>query len=246
MWLYQHHTCSDIIDLDHESGRWRPVADSEKPAGARVLADLPVRGSYTIEDERRFYKYWTDDERFVFRADDGAVIEICRERPDGTTMESHPGLRCEIEPAKYGDGRLRQGMSTVRLVDGQGGLLYELTYNSDRYLKLYGSDFTAAASVQDLSDWDFFVALKGGIEMFAEQAASGRIPLNIDDKGQVDLNGAKVAYADLLFADSGAACPRSGIWVQIDDLRASSFIERGKAMPSAAGVEVRWVWSRER
>jgi hypothetical protein len=246
MWLYQHHTCSDVIDLDHQSGSWRPVGDSEKPPGARVLADLPVRGSYTIEDGRRFFTYWTDDNRFLFRADDGALIEICRQLADGTTIESSPGLHCKIAPAKYLDGRLRQGMSAVTLANGEGVPLYELTYNSDRYLKLYGSDFTAAAMVQDLSDWDFFVALKGAIEIFSERAASGKVPLIIDHMGRAELNGNKVPFDQLLFADSGEPSPRSGIWVPIDNVRCRIEVQQGGPMPAWDGHEVRWVWSRER
>ncbi|MED5618018.1 hypothetical protein [Ideonella sp. BN130291] len=246
MWLYRHHTCSDIIDLDHLSGRWRPVDDSEKPASARVLADLPVRGSYTVEDGRRYFSYWTDDDRFVFRADDGTVFEICQKLTDGRTLESRPGMRCRIEPAKHGDGRLRQGLSTVTLVDADGAPLYELTYNSEHYLKLYGSDFTAAAMVQDLSDWDFFVALKGAIEIFSERAASGKVPLTIDDKGRAELNGNTVPYDELVFADSGAPSPRSGIWVTVDDVRSSVEVRKGEPLPSYRGNEVRWVWSRER
>jgi hypothetical protein len=246
VWLYRHHTCSDIIDLDHESGRWRPVDESEKPPGARVLADLPVRGSYTVEDERRFFKYWTDDDRFVFRVDDGTLIEVCRQLADGTTIVSQPGLHCTIAPAKHLDGRLRPGLSTVTLANAEGALLYETTYDSDRYLRLYGSDFTAAAMVQDLSDWDFFVALKGAIEIFADRAASGQVPLNIDDKGMVDLNGVKVAFGDLLFADSGVSSPRSGIWVNVDDIHSNVLVRKGDVLPTANGRHVRWVWSRER
>lgn len=66
MWLYQHHTCSDLIDLNPYTGRWRHVRDEEKPNGARALADLPVEGSYLQENDKRYYSYWTDDGRFVF------------------------------------------------------------------------------------------------------------------------------------------------------------------------------------
>ena len=66
MWLYQHHTCSDLIDLNPYTGRWRHVRDEEKPNGARALADLPVEGSYLQENDKRYYAYWADDGRFVF------------------------------------------------------------------------------------------------------------------------------------------------------------------------------------
>lgn len=177
MWLYKHHTCADIIDLDHESGRWRPVADAEKPKGAKVLADLPVRGSYTEESGKKFFCYWTDDQKFVFRTFDEKLFEICKEHGDGHTELLIPGVRCDINPAKLSNGSLRQGFSEVRLVDAQGHCLYEFAYNSEYYLRLYSSDFTAASAVQDLSSWDFFVALKEGIEIFTERALSGRVEL---------------------------------------------------------------------
>jgi hypothetical protein len=181
MWLYKHHTCSDIIDLDHESGRWRSVSDSEKPHGAKVLADFPVHGSYTDEDGKRYYCYWTDDARFTFRTFDNKIFEICHKDSNGQIDYSPEGLRCELSPSHYSDGRLRQGYSDLRLVNNAGAVLFETSYNSNYYLQLYGSDFTAAAMVQDLSDWDFFVALKGGMEILAERAESGRLEISLDD-----------------------------------------------------------------
>ena len=245
MWLYKHHTCSDLIDLDHDTGRWRPVDDSEKPPGARVLADLPVRGSYTDVGDKRFYSYWTDDQRFIFRTYDGQVFELCRKLANGTVVESSPGLRCVIEPAKYSDGRLMPGKSSVSLVSSDGKVLYTLAYDSDYYLQLYASDFTAASAVQDLSDWDFFVALKGAIEIFAERATSGRVQLTIEDDGAV-VDGRKIQQAELLFADTGKACPRSGVWVCVEDMRHGLTVRAGDAMPALAGRAVQWVWSRER
>jgi len=244
MWLYRHHTCDDIIDLDHSTGRWRPVAESEKPKGARVLADLPVRGSYTVEDDRRYFVYWTDDDRFVFRADDGKAFEICRKLPNGAVVLPKPELRCVIAPARYGDGRLRQGMSEVRLIATSGEVKYELVYNSERYLRLYQSDYTAAASLQDLSDWDFFVALQGAVEIFSERAASGRVPLTLDQHGKATIGEADLSQDDLVFADSGTHCPRTGVWVSVDDVRESRHVREATLMPDLHGRSTRWVWSR--
>jgi hypothetical protein len=67
---------------------------------------------------------------------------------------------------------LRQGVSQVRLLDGDGRVLYALVYDSGRYVRLHAADVSAASMVQDLSDWDFFVALAGGIDIFAARAAS--------------------------------------------------------------------------
>ena len=244
MWLYRHHTCGDIIDLDHVTGRWRPVDDDEKPAGARVLADLPVRGGYEIEDGKYYFTYWSDDEAFIFRTPENDIFEICRKTPDGTIIESQPGLHVEIEPSKYGDGRLRQGYSDVRLLDKDDKLLYELSYNSDFYLRLYGSDFTAAAMVQDLSDWDFFVALKGAVEIFAERAATGRVEMTYNDDGSGNIGAVRIKPEDILTAWSGEVCTRSGVWAAVDDVRVTVTIKEGAVVPQHEGRDTQWVWCR--
>ena len=99
--------------------------------------------------------------------------------------------------------------------------------------------------MQDLSDWDFFVALKGAIESFAERAASGRVQLTIDDDGAV-IDGRKIHPTELLFADTGKACHRSGVWVCVEDMRHGQTVGAGDAMPALAGRAVQWVCSRDR
>lgn len=248
MWLYRHHTCNDIIDLDHTSGRWRPVDKSEHPPEACILADLPVRGSYVEVGDKRCYGYWTEDESYVFRTSDGFVCELCRRAPDGSVLESNPGLRCEIEPARYVDGRLRPGMSEVRIVSARGEVLHELTYNSAYYQRLHAFDFTAASMVQDLSDWDFFIALQWGIEEFAECAASGRIPLIFGPTTATSvvtaaLKGRRVAPDALLRAATGESCPQQGLWHWMHDLRRSQHVELGDPMPDLDGERATWVCS---
>ncbi|MNW14706.1 hypothetical protein D3C71_2130030 [compost metagenome] len=49
---------------------------------------------------------------------------------------------------------------------------------------------------------------------------------------------------ELLFADTGQKCPRSGIWACLTDLRVSVAVTQGEPMPSNAGQPVQWVWSR--
>lgn len=245
MWLNRHHTCGDIIDLDHLTGRWRPVDEGEKPAGASVLADLPVYGSYEIEDGKCYYKYWTDDNAFVFRTPENQVFEICRKTSDGKIIESQPGLHAEIADSQYSDGRVRQGFSDFRLLDKDDKLLYELSYNSAFYLRLYGSDFTAASMVEDLSDWDFFVALKGGIEIFAERAASGRIAMTYNIDGSARIGAETVKSDDVLSARTGETCEKTGVWAVTDDIRGTARVEKGAPLPSYNDSSVLWVWCRE-
>ncbi|AMM23660.1 hypothetical protein [Variovorax sp. PAMC 28711] len=244
MWLYLHHTGSDIIDLDSVTGRWRQVDDAEKPSGAMVLADLPIKGSYTIEDGKRYFTYWTSNGRFVFRTDEGLVFEVCQKRPDGSIMMLEPALACEITPSRYGDGRLRQGFSQMRLINATSDTVSELEYNSERFMRFYQSDFTAAAAVQDLSDWDFFVALQGAFGIFNERAASGRVAFTVEDDGTAQVQGRSMHRDELVFADTGQPCPKSGVWACMTDLRVSAVLTQGEAMPSNNGQSVQWVWSR--
>lgn len=240
MWLVRHHTCGDIIDLDHESGRWRYVDDSEKPANAKKLVDLPVRGGYTDEGEHRFYKYWTDDEHYVFRTYDGKIFDLFHELGDGTIIELMPGTRAELEPSKYADGRPHLGYSDFRLKDKDGNVLYETTYFSKKYLDYYMVDFTPDPDL-GLADWDFFVALKGGIEELSERArkASGASSSALPSQGH-DI--APISSGDLLHAHTGDLCSRDGNWAVMDDLQASRFFRQGERFPPHAGRDVIWVW----
>lgn len=242
MWLYQHHTASDIIDLDHVTGNWRPVSDEEKCKYGPVLADLPVKGSYIIENDKRYCNYWTAGNSFVYRTPDNRVLEICHKNHQGITIMPSI-IKVDITPSKYSDGRLRQHYSHV-VVIADSEVFDELDYNSDYYRRLYGSDFTAAAMVQDLSDWDFFVAFQGAIEIFEERAASGRIAMTYNNDKSAQLGALTVAKEDVLLADSGEVCSRAGVWAMINDLHVSVELKLGDNLPMHNGRDERWVWSR--
>lgn len=246
MWLYRHHTADDIIDLDHETGSWRPVAEAEKPVGATVLANLPIEGSYEIEDGKRYYAYWASDGRFYFRSFDDVLIEICHKQNDGSILMRDPGMHCSIEPAKYADGRLRQELSQVRILSATGAPLYELTYNAEYYRRLYLADVTAAAAERDLTDWDFFVALQAAFPLFRERSESGRVVLTIAHDDTANIGSVTVARDELLFAQSGTACPRTGVWAAVNDLRHNANVKHGEPLPEHNGHPVEGVWTRER
>jgi hypothetical protein len=244
MWLYRHHTCNDLIDLDHETRRWRPIDDSEKPAGAKVLADLPVRGSYELDGERRFFKYWTDDERLVFRTPEGKTFELCRKLADGSTLLPAPELRIVVKPAVYSNGNSRVGYNQVTVEDAQGTVLYETSYHAEPYVRLYASDITASSAIDTLADWDFFVALQGAAEAFAQRAAGGVVPLTLAADGSAAVQGGMVRAEDLTIVSSGDTCPRSGIWAVVSDLRGLATLTKGAVVPQHKGQDVQWVWSR--
>ena len=106
---------------------------------------------------------------------DGAVTDICLKQPNGAIDLLVPGLRVEIAPASYADGRLRQGFQHVQIIDGQSRILHEVSYNAEYYERLYDNDFTVASGEQDLSDWDFFLALRDAVRYLSERAESGRL-----------------------------------------------------------------------
>ena len=215
-----------------------------RPMGKHHYRDV---GSRTVfqKHSARGLTTATEVVTFVFRTPENQVFEICRKTSDGRIIESQPGLHAEIEDAKYADGRLRQGFSDFRLLDKDDNVLYELSYNSAFYLRLYGSDFTAASMVEDLSDWDFFVALKGGIEIFAERAASGRIAITYNIDGSAQLGAARVASDDVFSARTGEICEKTGVWAVTDDIRGTARVEKGAPLPSYNDSSVLWVWCRE-
>lgn len=246
MWLYQHHTLDELIDLDPSTLATRPVQDHEKPAHARVLEDLPVQGSYTVESGHRYYKFWTSDDTYVFAADDGFILPMCRQRPDGTTQMLVPGLHVRIDPVSREDVGYEPGLSTVRIEDGNGQLLYTTRYNATLYRRLHENDLTAAAIDQDLSDWDFFIALQRGLDVLNERAVTNARPLMVNDDQQADIDGELRSVDDLLMARTGEFCPRAGVWACIDDLNATATLAEGDSIPDNRGRDSNWVWSRPR
>lgn len=246
MWLYLHHTANAVIDLDPTTLKWRKVDDSEKPKNARVLADLPIRGSYTVEGPRHYFAFWTDDQTFVFASDDGFKLPICRTRPDGSTEMLIDDPQVRIDPVPQGEPGHKPGQALVRIEDGEGQLLFSLRYGQDFYRRLFNSDLTAAASERTMDDWDFFVALQGGVDIFKEEAASNARPMALNDAKQANIDGELREFDDLLIADSGDPSPRAGVWACTNDLNATATVREGEPLPQNLGRHARWVWSRPR
>lgn len=172
MRLHRHHTRNDIVTLDILLSN-APVAGSGSLAitGSGAAGTSTTRGSYIEAGPLRCLAYWTHDERFVFQTSDGYACEIAYKAPDGRMHASQPGLQCIITPLPR-TAQGRPGMSEVALVSAQGEVLYRITYNAEYYRRLHAFDFTAASSEQDLSDWDFFVALKKRIDEAAQGSAA--------------------------------------------------------------------------
>lgn len=168
MYIYRHHTAADIIDFDDNSGAWTPVEeDEENPiiVGHMAMihrAQFPIRGSYTIEDDKRYCFYWTESGELVFRTD-AHRFALFRYDSAGSLTDLAPSLQATLEPATDGEGGPIPDKSTFTLIDGNGRALFHMSYNAQPYLQYYASNFTFAPD-EDLSDWDFFIHVKRSID----------------------------------------------------------------------------------
>lgn len=240
MYIYRHHTADDVIDLDDRTGLWHPVPEENgepifigsMPVSMR--ADFSIRGSYTIENEKRCCFYWTDDGELVFRTPDNQRFCVFRRERGGLLIDLMPNVSVILQPATYGDGRAIPDTSTFSLVDAAGETLFEISYDSTRYLQYYLGNFTFAPD-EDLSDWDFFVAVKRAVEELRIIARSCAV-ISADNP-----NSAALA-ANVVIAKSGTACPRAGVWVACHDLSERRMLSAGDPTPDVDGRQEAWVW----
>lgn len=238
MKMYRHHTAVDVIDLDDRTGHWIAVEKKDgKPITVGQMAmsqraTHTIRGSYTIEDDKRYSFYWNDDAELVFRTPEDRRFVLLRLEPDGHLTDLMPKLAVQLLPASYGDGRAIAHMSTFRLVEKGGATLFEANYDYDRYLQYYLGNFTFVPD-EDLSDWDFFVAVKRAIE-----------ELKLIARAALGTAAATGADAPLL-AETGTPCPRAGMWVVVDRIHLCRQLDPRDEMPGVGGASVRWVWVGE-
>lgn len=169
MYLFAHYTAADVIDLDDLTGNWAPILDDDDEplmVGQMSMlqrADFSVRGSYTVEHEKRCFFYWTDDNELVFRTPDERRFGLFRRENDGKLIELIPGMSVDLQPALVHGCRALPTMSTFTLTGADGATLFAITYDSARYLQAYQSNVTFTPD-EDLSDWDFFVAVKRAVD----------------------------------------------------------------------------------
>lgn len=238
MYIFRHHTAVDIIDLDDRTGNWVPVdEDDDNPIMVGQMsmaqrADFSIRGSYTIENEKRCCFYWNDQDELIFRTPDDRRLSFFRREADGHLTELKPDSQIELLPATYSDGRSIPNMSTFRLVESSMPL-FEITYDSEFYLQAYLGNFTFAPD-EDLSDWDFFVAVKSAIEELALIARS--VSQKPTAPLKVEIN------EEILVAETGAPCPRTGLWVPATRLDIRCTINQGAPVPDIEGRAGAWVW----
>lgn len=240
MYIYRHHTADNLIDMDDSTGRWVPVdEDDDDPifVGSMSIvlrADFEVRGSYTIENEKRCCFYWTDDSELVFRTPDNQRISFFRRERGGRLIDVMPQIRVNLQPSMYGDGRVVPDMSTFSLIDKADKKIFEISYDSNRYLQYYLGNFTFVPD-EDLRDWDFFVAVKRAVEelrIIAQSCAA----ISTDKPNSV------TTPVDIILAETGSASPRAGLWVACHNLRARCKLAVGDKLPDVDGRHETWVW----
>lgn len=235
MYIYQHYTFGEIIDLDDASGRWTPIEEDDNNfPGVMSMAQRStdnIRGSYTIENGKRYAFYWSAESRLVLRTPDDVRYELFERAASGAFINLMAGIKVELGAATFADGHANTGHSEFRLVAADGTVLVSVTYNSRKYMDLYLQDFTYAPD-RDLSDWDFFVSVKREIEAMTELA--GPAPVSVPKAAT--LTDASVT------AQTGELCPKSGDWVVSDRLHARVQASAGERMPPLGELDVTWVW----
>lgn len=239
MYIYRHHTAGDVIDLDDQTGLWSPFPEDREriPTGLMTLtqrADDPIRGSYTIENEKRCCFYWAGNGEVVFRTSDDRRLCLFRRESGGMLIDLMPDVIANLQPTEYGDGRAMADMSTFSLIDIAGRKLFEISYNSARYLQYYLGNFTFTPD-EDLSDWDFFVAVKRTIEEL-KQISRAWVAISAGNLKKTE------PAPEVLMTETGMACPRTGLWIPIRHLNMRDELSAGEQMPDVGGNRETWVW----
>lgn len=226
MLIYPHHTVAGLIDLDDRSGRWQPVGDVQgEPilVGLMPLAyrlDYEVRGSFAVEDGRRYCLYWNEEDELVFRTQDERRIVLFRREAHGGLRELLPGAHVTLEPAVHRDGKERSGFNIFRLLGGAGDILVEVGYDAARYAWMYAGNPSFVPD-EDLSDWDFFLYVKCELAELRTlaRAAAGELPV----------------------VASGEPCPQEGNWAACHHLRSRAWPALGEPLPEIEGRPDTWV-----
>lgn len=173
---------SDFIYIDVATGRWQPLQDGFDELSVIGCASITqretalVRGSYTIENGRRYCLFWTDEHELVFMTPDSQCVRLFKREGDGALTDLAPRLHVQLKPATDGDGRDMPGMNTFSLHDPEGGVTHEVTYDAAAYVRQFGmASMMSFIPDEDLGDWDFFVGAKQGLDELKAIARAGAV-----------------------------------------------------------------------
>jgi hypothetical protein len=240
MHIYLHHSGDDVIDLNSQTGAWGYLKDDEH-ASLNELAIAyrhsdPINGTYTIENEKRYCLYWTPEKILILRTPDEKQYRLFKYLGEDKYLNLMDGMQVELLPSTFTDGRARQGYSDFRLINNDGHVLHELSYFSQKYLNFYANDFTFVPD-RDLTDWDFFVALKAGVEdMVSKSVAMPEVALKNDS---TNLNLRELG---------GQACSQNGYWFTPAKADSRRYFKQGDIMSifdsSTFGATI-WQWCED-
>lgn len=225
--------------MDDQTGRWVPIEEDEDdlvmvgqmPMAMR--ADFVVRGSYAIEDDKRYYFYWNDADELVFRTDDQRIC-LLRRQADGGLVDQLPDLDFDVQFAVDGDGRLIPDMSTFSLSEPGCPARVKVHYNSERYLRYFLGNYTFVPD-EDLSDWDFFIYVKRSLDELKRFASAITT--------QPRSSPRETVQGDLpVTVVTGEFASRSGLWAAAHHLDRRCRLALGEAAPDIGGRSEIWVW----
>lgn len=242
MYIYRHHSADELLDLDDSTGIAVQVTESDGEkiwAGSTPLAlraRHKVRGSYTIEAGRRCACYWNDEHELVFLTPDRERFVLFQIGADGRVQARMPGTGIDLAPAIDSDGKQIAGFSRFILADGSGRSFFEIVYESMAYLTLFGlNSMLAFVPDEELSDWDFFVAVERTVD---ELGAIARASESLSAENPF----AAALAAGVVTADTGACCGRTGLWAACRQPEERCVRSLGELMPQAGGQDDTWVW----
>ena len=87
---------SDLIDIDVANGHWQRLPDDPDElsvvGSASIVQreDASVRGSYTIENGRRYCLFWTDEHELVFMTPDSQSVRLFKREANGALTDLAP------------------------------------------------------------------------------------------------------------------------------------------------------------
>lgn len=70
--------------------------------------DFSIRGSYTVENDRRCYFYWTENYELVFRTPDNKRFGLFQRQTGGLIVDLMPTIFVNLSPSLYSDGEQYQ------------------------------------------------------------------------------------------------------------------------------------------
>jgi len=235
VYIYRHHTADDCWTWTQH--RYRCTGDRVRRSEdlGRIRARHEVRGSYTIEAGRRCACSWNDERELVFLTPDGERFALFQVGVEGRVQAHMPGTGVTLAPAIDSEGKETAGFRKFVLADGSGRSCFEIVHESVAYQTLFGlNSMLAFVPDEELSDQDFFVALKRSVDELGAIARASEF-LSAENPFTAAL------AAEVVTADTGACRGRTGLWAACLHPEERCVRRLGEPMPQASGQDDTWV-----